>query len=150
MWHSAQCQIIVMLSVVYAECHLCWVSLMLSVTYVECHLCWVSLMLNVTCKPFMLSVIMLSVVAPIFWQPIYLEQATYLRYLCLPFLCFLMSRHILEICHSLSSPSRHFKNIQPKAQLVLLFLPSDFKKGIHYFNNIIPQLVLIWLQQCKG
>ncbi len=122
---------------------------MLSVIYAECHLCLLALMLNVTYKPFMLSVIMLSVVAPIFWQLIYLEQATYLRYLCLPFLCFLMSWHILEICHSLSSPNRHFKNIQSTAQLVLLFLPSEFKKGIHYFNNIIPQLVIIWLQQCK-
>ena len=54
-----------MLSVTYAEYHLCWVSL--SVTYAECHLCWVSLMqvslmLSVTYKPLMLSVIMLNVI----------------------------------------------------------------------------------------
>jgi hypothetical protein len=29
-----------MLSVIYAERHLCWVSFMLSVIYAECHLCW--------------------------------------------------------------------------------------------------------------
>ncbi len=59
---------VVSMSVVYAECHLCWVrhktvcrlcwvSFMLSVTYAECnvqalyaecHLCWVSFMLSVT------------------------------------------------------------------------------------------------------
>jgi len=58
-----------MLSVIYAECHLCWVSFMLSVIYAECHLCYASFMLSVTYQPFMLSVIMpnvimLSVVAP--------------------------------------------------------------------------------------
>jgi hypothetical protein len=36
-----------MLTVIYAECHLCWVSFMLSVIYAECHLCWVSFMLGV-------------------------------------------------------------------------------------------------------
>ncbi len=36
-----------MLSVIYAECHLCWVSFMLSVIYAECHLCCVSFMLSV-------------------------------------------------------------------------------------------------------
>jgi hypothetical protein len=51
MRHSAWWQGIVMLSVTYAECHLCWVSLMLSVTYADCHLCWVSLMQRVTIKP---------------------------------------------------------------------------------------------------
>jgi hypothetical protein len=64
------CWVSLMLSITHAECHSCWVSLMLSVTHGECHSCWVSLMLSVTCKPFMLSVIMLSavmqsVVAPV-------------------------------------------------------------------------------------
>jgi hypothetical protein len=36
-----------MLSMPYAECHLCWVSVMLSVSHVECHIYWVSLMLSV-------------------------------------------------------------------------------------------------------
>jgi len=50
-----------MLSVIYAECHLCWVSCWVSfmlsviyaewhlccVIYAECHLCWVSFMLSV-------------------------------------------------------------------------------------------------------
>ncbi len=36
-----------MLSIIYAECHLCWVSSMLSIIYAECHLCWVSFMLSV-------------------------------------------------------------------------------------------------------
>jgi hypothetical protein len=35
---------------------------MLSVIYAECHLCCLSLMLSVTFKTFMLSVIMLNVV----------------------------------------------------------------------------------------
>jgi hypothetical protein len=35
---------------------------MLSVNYARCHLCSVSFMLSVTCKPFMLSVVMLYVV----------------------------------------------------------------------------------------
>jgi hypothetical protein len=37
-----------MLTVVYADCHLCWLSLMLTVTYADCHLYWLSLMLTVT------------------------------------------------------------------------------------------------------
>ncbi len=45
--HSAYWQSIVMLSVSYAECRLCWVLLMLSVAYAECRLCWVPLMLSV-------------------------------------------------------------------------------------------------------
>jgi hypothetical protein len=36
-----------MLSVIYAECHLCWVSFTLSDIYVEWHLCWVTFMLSV-------------------------------------------------------------------------------------------------------
>jgi hypothetical protein len=36
-----------MLSVLYAECPLCWVSFMLSVLYAECPICWVSFMLIV-------------------------------------------------------------------------------------------------------
>ncbi len=43
----------------YAECHLCWVALLLSVTYALCHLCLVSLMPSVTNKPLMLNVVML-------------------------------------------------------------------------------------------
>ncbi len=35
---------------------------MLSVIYAECHLCLVSFMLSVTNKPFMLSVIMLNAI----------------------------------------------------------------------------------------
>ncbi len=67
------CWVSLMLSVTYAECHLFWVSLMPSVTYAECHLCWVSLMLSVTCaechlcwlshlSPFVLSVVILNAV----------------------------------------------------------------------------------------
>ncbi len=37
---------------------------MLSVTYAECHLCWVSLMLSATFKQLRLSDVMLRVVAP--------------------------------------------------------------------------------------
>ncbi len=48
-----------MLSVIYAEYHLCWVSFMLSVIYAECRV-WFNVMLNVV----MLSVVMLNVVAP--------------------------------------------------------------------------------------
>ena len=36
-----------MLSIIYAESHLCWESFMLSVIYAECGLCWVSIMLKV-------------------------------------------------------------------------------------------------------
>jgi hypothetical protein len=54
------CWLWLMLSVTYAECH--WLSLMLSVAYADCHLCWVSLMLSLTCKPHLLSVVMLNVV----------------------------------------------------------------------------------------
>ncbi len=43
---------------------LCWVSLMLSVTYAECHLCWVSFTSPFALSVVMLSVVMLSVVAP--------------------------------------------------------------------------------------
>ncbi len=53
-----------MLSVIHAECHLCWASFILSVIYAECHLCWVSFMVSVIygechlCRvSFMLSVI---------------------------------------------------------------------------------------------
>jgi hypothetical protein len=70
---------VVMLSVIYAECHLCWMSFMLNVIYAECHLCWMSFMLNVVmlsviyaeCRyadchlcwlSFMLNVVMLSVI----------------------------------------------------------------------------------------
>jgi hypothetical protein len=53
-----QTQSVFMLSVIYA------VSLMLSVTYAECHLCLVSLMFIVTNKPFMLSVVKLSIAPP--------------------------------------------------------------------------------------
>jgi len=47
-----------------------WVSFMVSVIYGECHLCWEWFMLSVAISPlcgvsFMLSVVMLSVVAPI-------------------------------------------------------------------------------------
>jgi hypothetical protein len=49
-----------MLSVIYAECRLCWVSFMLSVIYAE--LCWVLFMLSVTNKSIMLSVIMLNII----------------------------------------------------------------------------------------
>jgi hypothetical protein len=59
----------VMLSVIYAECHLCWVTFMLSVIYSECHLLWVSFILSVIYSEchlfrvsFILSVLMLSVV----------------------------------------------------------------------------------------
>ncbi len=41
------CWVSFMLSVIYAGCHLCWVSFMLSFLYAECHLCWVSFMLSV-------------------------------------------------------------------------------------------------------
>jgi hypothetical protein len=61
-----------MLSVIYAECHLCSVLFMLSVIYAEYHLCLVSFMLNVIyaecCNKGLLSrviimnVVMLSVV----------------------------------------------------------------------------------------
>ncbi len=58
------CWVSFMLSVIYAESHLCWVSFMLSLIYAECHLCWVSFMLSVIyaechlCQvSFMLSVI---------------------------------------------------------------------------------------------
>jgi hypothetical protein len=65
-----------MLSVIYAECHLCWVPFMLGVIYVECLLCWVSFMLSVIyskchfsmchlcCGSFMLSVFMLNNIIP--------------------------------------------------------------------------------------
>ncbi len=53
-----------MLSVIYAECHLCSVSFMLSAIYAECHLCSVSFMLSVTNKPIVLSVIQLNVITP--------------------------------------------------------------------------------------
>jgi hypothetical protein len=36
-----------LLSVIYAECHLCLVSFMLSVIYAECHSCLLSFMLSV-------------------------------------------------------------------------------------------------------
>ncbi len=36
-----------MLSVIYAECHLCWVSFVLSVIYGECYLCLVSFILSI-------------------------------------------------------------------------------------------------------
>ncbi len=39
-------------------------SIMAECFYAECHLCWVPFMLSVTYKPFVLSVIMQSVVAP--------------------------------------------------------------------------------------
>jgi hypothetical protein len=58
------CCVLFMLTITYADCHLCWLSLMLTVTYADCHLCWLSLMLTVTYKPLILSVVMLSVVAP--------------------------------------------------------------------------------------
>ncbi len=51
-----------MLSVIYAECHLCRLSFMPSVIYAECHLCRVSFMLSVADKPLLVSVIMLSVI----------------------------------------------------------------------------------------
>jgi hypothetical protein len=50
-----------MLSVIYAECHLCWVSFILKFIYTEGHLSWVLFLLSVKNKPFMLSVDMLSV-----------------------------------------------------------------------------------------
>ncbi len=49
-----------MLSVVYADCHLCSVSHISSQCWVT--LCWLSLMLSVTHKLPMLSVVMLSVI----------------------------------------------------------------------------------------
>ena len=56
-----------MLSVIYAECHLCWVSQISPLRYVS--ISWVSFMLSVTNKHNtlcvnMLSVAMLNVVAP--------------------------------------------------------------------------------------
>jgi hypothetical protein len=53
-----------MLGVIYTKGHLYWMSLMLNVIYTECHLYWVSFILSVTNKPFMLNVIMLSVMPP--------------------------------------------------------------------------------------
>ncbi len=65
------CWVSSMLSVIYAKCHLCWVSSMQSVIYAKCHLCWVSPMLSVIYAEYhlcwvssMLSVVMLNVVAP--------------------------------------------------------------------------------------
>ncbi len=60
-----------MMTVLYAECYMLIVLhadvyYMLSVLYAECHICWVSFMLTVTNKTFMLSVIMLSVMAPFY------------------------------------------------------------------------------------
>ncbi len=37
-------------------------SIMTLCVMTECHLCWVSFMMNVTCKPYMVSVVMLNVV----------------------------------------------------------------------------------------
>ncbi len=41
------CWVLFMLSVIYAECYLCWVLFMLSVIYAECYWCWVLLILSV-------------------------------------------------------------------------------------------------------
>ncbi len=41
-----------LMTVTYADCHLCWLSLLLTVTYADCHLCWLSLMLTVTYADF--------------------------------------------------------------------------------------------------
>jgi hypothetical protein len=87
-----------MLSVTYAECHLCCVSLMLCVTYAECSYAECSyaerylqivtnavghLMLSVTHQPFMLSVVMLSVVmlSVVMLNVVMLSVAAPLKYL---------------------------------------------------------------------
>jgi hypothetical protein len=108
-----------MLSVTYAECHLCWVSHMLSVSYAECHLCWVSLILTVTFKHFMLNVVMLSsvmlsVMAPktcldfrlmfLFsphkhWKYRYREPCLYKKYNGLTF-CGKKPIHVIHLLHS--------------------------------------------------
>ncbi len=36
-----------MLTVMCADCHVCWLSFMLTVIYADCHLCWLSFMLTV-------------------------------------------------------------------------------------------------------
>jgi hypothetical protein len=43
-------------------------SIMAKCCYADSHSCWVSFMVSVTYKPFMLSVVILSVVAPFLWH----------------------------------------------------------------------------------
>jgi hypothetical protein len=56
-----------MLSVAYAEFHLCWVSIMLTVAYAECRLCCVLLiqMVAFALVIVMPSIVMLSVLTPL-------------------------------------------------------------------------------------
>jgi len=61
-----------MLSVIYAECHLCWVLSMLGVIYAECHLSWVSFMLSVIyaeCRLCWVSFMLVSLFW-VLWRPL--------------------------------------------------------------------------------
>ncbi len=62
-----KCCVLPMLSVAYAEFHLCWVSIMLTVAYAECCLCWVLLILMVAFSLVIVmpSIVMLSVLTPL-------------------------------------------------------------------------------------